>query len=478
MMKGALSDVTKAIGDTPIVKLNKVGAHLAPHVELYAKLEYMNPGGSVKDRIGCYMLEKAERDGRIKPGGTIIEATSGNTGMGLAITAAVKGYKCIFVMADKQSEEKRIALRSVGAQVVICPTKVEPEDPRSYYSVANRLAEETPNSLYMRQYWNPDNPEAHFVHTGPEIWEQTGGELDALVVAAGTGGTLVGNAKFLKSKKPAIKVVGVDPVGSIYYDLFHTGKWPKPHSYYVEGFGEDFMPSTMDIKAMDDCVQVNDKESFTMARRLIREEGLLCGGSSGSAVAGALKFAERIARERKEQAAAGKPVGEPFKVLVIIPDSSSRYLSKFLNDEWLKDAGLIDRGDTSGVVEDILQARKGDGISASPGDALGSVIDRMKKHGISQLPVIEPHRLVGLVSEVQVLNALVKGEATMKSPVGPLANLDEAAVVERDTALATLSQHFSRGKVAVVVDRSGEGGHDLAVVGLLTKIDLIEHMLR
>jgi cystathionine beta-synthase len=238
------------------------------------------------------------------------------------------------------------------------------------------------------------------------------------------------------------------------------------------------MPSTMDLKAMDDCVQVNDKESFTMARRLIREEGLLCGGSSGSAVAGALKFAERIARERKEQAAAGQPVGEPFKVLVIIPDSSSRYLSKFLNDEWLKDAGLIDRGDTSGVVDDILQKRGGDVISAAPGDALGSVIDRMKKHGISQLPVVEPQRLVGLVSEVQVLNALVKGEATMKSPVGPLANLDEAAVVERDTALATLSQHFSRGKVAVVVDRSGEAGHDLAVVGLLTKIDLIEHMLR
>ncbi len=472
MMKGARADVTKCIGHTPIVKLNKIGAHLAPHVELYGKLEYMNPGGSVKDRIGAYMLEKAEREGKIKPGGTIIEATSGNTGMGLAITAAVRGYKCIFVMADKQSEEKRSALRSVGAQVVICPTNVEPEDPRSYYSTAKRLAAETPNSLYMQQYWNPDNPEAHYTGTGPEIWNQTGGELDALVIAAGTGGTLVGNSRYLKEQKPSVKIVGVDPVGSIYYDLFHTGKWPKPHSYFVEGFGEDFMPTTMDLKAMDDCVQVNDKESFQMARRLIRDEGILCGGSSGSAVAGAIKFAERIKKERE---AAGV-VGEPYKVLIIIPDSSSRYLSKFLNDEWLKDAGLIDRDDgMSGVVDDILNKKRQQVISASPGDALGSVIDRMKTHGISQLPIVEPGKLLGLVSEVKVLNALVKGDATMKSPVGPLAELDEAAMVERDTTLQTLSMHFSRGKVAVVVDRAGGGVH---VVGLLTKIDLIEHMLK
>ena len=471
-MKGARSDVTKCIGDTPIVRLNKVGAHLAPHVELYAKLEYMNPGGSVKDRIGAYMLEKAERQGKIKPGGTIIEATSGNTGMGLAITAAVRGYKCIFVMADKQSEEKRIALRSVGAQVVICPTNVEPEDPRSYYSTAKRLAAETPNSLYMQQYWNPDNPEAHYVSTGPEIWNQTGGELDALVIAAGTGGTLVGNSRYLKERKPSVKIVGVDPVGSIYYDLFHTGKWPKPHSYFVEGFGEDFMPSTMDLTAMDDCVQVNDKESFQMARRLIRDEGLLCGGSSGSAVAGAIKFAERIKKERE----ASGVVGEPYKVLIIICDSSSRYLSKFLNDEWLKDAGLLERDDgMGGIVDDILQKKQQQVISAAPGDALGSVIDRMKTHGISQLPVVEPGKLLGLVSEVKVLNALVKGDATMKSPVGPLAELDEAAMVERDTTLQTLSQHFSRGKVAAVVDRVGGG---VNVVGLLTKIDLIEHMLK
>ena len=471
MMKGAKTDVTQCVGNTPIVKLNKVAAHLPPSVELYAKLEYMNPGASVKDRIGIYMLEKAERDGRIKPGGTIIEATSGNTGMGLAIAAAVKGYKCIFVMADKQSEEKRIGLRSVGAQVVICPTNVDPADPRSYYSVAKRLAEETPNSFYARQYWNPDNPEAHFVHTGPEIWNQTGGELDALVVAIGTGGTVVGNSKYLKSQKPEIKVIGVDPVGSIYYDLFHTGKWPKPHSYYVEGFGEDFMPDTMDLKTMDDVIQVNDRDSFMMARRLIREEGLLCGGSSGSAVAGAIKYAERLS-------AVPRTSSEPFKILVIIADSSSRYLSKFLNDEWLRDAGLLDREPAvAGTVDDIVKKKKPGAISATPTDALGVVIDLLKTHGISQLPVIDKDgRLTGLVSEVRILNALVHGEVTMKSPVGPLADINDAATVERDTPIATLAQHFAQGKIAVVLERTPDGKQQ--VLSLLTKIDLIEHMAR
>jgi cystathionine beta-synthase len=347
-MKGAKPSIIDAVGWTPIVKLNKVASHIKG-ANLYVKCEFMNPGGSVKDRIGIHMLEVAEREGKIKPGGTIIEATSGNTGMGLAIAAAVKGYKCIFVMADKQSEEKRIALRSVGAQVVICPTNVEPEDPRSYYSVAKRLVEETPNSFYAGQYWNPANPETHYLSTGPELWEQTGGELDVFICSIGTGGTVSGTSKYLKEKKPSIQVVGVDPIGSIYYEYFHTGTPGKAHTYYVEGIGEDFMPDTMNLKSMDDVVQVSDRESFTMARRLIREEGLLSGGSSGSAVAGAIKWAEKHALEPREK---------PLNIVVLLPDSSSRYLSKFLNDEWLRDAGFLDPEPVPGTVGDILERRQ------------------------------------------------------------------------------------------------------------------------
>lgn len=462
LMKGAKPSIIDAVGWTPIVKLNKVASHIKG-ANLYVKCEFMNPGGSVKDRIGIHMLEVAEREGKIKPGGTIIEATSGNTGMGLAIAAAVKGYKCIFVMADKQSEEKRIALRSVGAQVVICPTNVEPEDPRSYYSVAKRLVEETPNSFYAGQYWNPANPETHYLSTGPELWEQTGGELDVFICSIGTGGTVSGTSKYLKEKKPSIQVVGVDPIGSIYYEYFHTGTPGKAHTYYVEGIGEDFMPDTMNLKSMDDVVQVSDRESFTMARRLIREEGLLSGGSSGSAVAGAIKWAEKHALEPREK---------PLNIVVLLPDSSSRYLSKFLNDEWLRDAGFLDPEPVPGTVGDILERRQNGAsklITAKPDDALGSVVDRMKTHGISQLPVIDDGKLRGVVSEVRVLDALVKGEATMKSPAGSLASLDGVTTVKRETSLAELTRAFADGKIAVVLE--GE-----APVGLVTKIDLIEHM--
>lgn len=470
-MKGAQANITDAIGNTPIVKLNKVASHLKPYAHVYVKCEFMNPGGSVKDRIGVHMLDVAEKEGLIKPGGTIIEATSGNTGMGLAIAAAVRGYKCIFVMADKQSEEKRIALRSVGAQVVICPTNVEPEDPRSYYSVATRLADETPNSLYTRQYWNPANPETHYLTTGPEIWAQTEGELDAFVCSIGTGGTVSGISKYLKEQRADLPIVGVDPVGSIYYDLFHSGQMPKAHTYYVEGIGEDFMPGTMNMESMDDVMQVNDRESFMMARRLIREEGLLCGGSCGSAVAGALKWVEKRKAEDDKN---GIRRERPLQVLVLLPDSSSRYLSKFLNDEWLKDAGLLDPEPLQGAVQDLLLKKEGETASTlyttSPDAPLGSVVDMMKTHGISQLPVLENGELRGLVSEVRVLDALVKGEATMKSPVGPLASLDGASTVRRDTSLAQLTQALAGGNVGVVQDDAGQ------LIGLVTKIDLLEYV--
>jgi cystathionine beta-synthase len=458
LMQGAVATTLDTIGNTPIVKLNKVTNHA--NANIYVKCEFMNPGGSVKDRIGVHMVNQAEKDGLLKPGGTIIEATSGNTGMGLALVAATRGYKCIFVMADKQSEEKRIALRSVGAEVVICPTNVEPEDPQSYYSVADRLAEETPNSFYTRQYWNPANPETHYLTTGPEIWEQCGKELDVFVCSVGTGGTVSGVSRYLKEKNPNIKIVGVDPVGSIYYDLFHTGEMPKAHTYYVEGIGEDFMPGTMNLKSMDDIVQVTDRESFLMARRLIREEGLLCGGSCGSAVIGAMKYVEDM-----------KATDKKLNVLVLLPDASNRYLSKFLDDEWLKDAGLLEKEPSPGTVEELLSSRTTakELIWTNPKQDIGSVVDHMKTYGISQLPVLEDGRLVGLVSEVKVLDALVNGAATMKSPVGPLAAMDSVTTVTKSTSIPDLTARFAEGKTVVVIE-----GDD--VIGVLTQIDLIEHL--
>lgn len=319
----AKQNILEAIGQTPIVSLNSLAPHL--NINLYGKCEYLNPGGSIKDRIGLHMVNMAEKRGDLKPGGTIIEATSGNTGMGLAMAAALRGYKCIFVMADKQSKEKRLALESLGAKVVVCPTDVEPEDDRSYYQVAKRLARDTPNSFYASQYDNPDNPDAHFFSTGPEIHEQCGTSLDYIVLGIGTGGTVSGLARYLKPKNPQLKIVGVDPIGSVYYDLFYQGKMGEIKPYLIEGIGEDFVPKTMDLKSMDDVVQVGDEESFHMARKLVRSQGLLVGGSTGSAVLGAIKYFEQ------------NPPKEKKNVLVILVDSSSRYLSKYLDDQWMKE---------------------------------------------------------------------------------------------------------------------------------------------
>lgn len=321
-MHSAKKNILDAIGNTPIVKLNHVVGD-TPH-NLYVKCEFMNPGGSIKDRLSLHLINQAEARGNIKPGATIVEATSGNTGMGLALVAACRGYRCIFVMADKQSPEKIDALKSVGAEVHVCPTDVPAEDPRSYYSVAQRLVDDTPGAFYANQYHNPDNPDCHYQMTGPEIWEQCGSELDIFVCSIGTGGTVGGISKFIREQNPEIPIVGVDPKGSVYFDLFYTGEMPEPHTYLIEGIGEDFMPSTMDIKSMDDIVQVGDFESFEMARRLVKEEGLLCGASSGAAVLGALRYLDEH-----------PPRKAGSNVLVILPDAANRYASKHLNDEWM-----------------------------------------------------------------------------------------------------------------------------------------------
>jgi len=453
LMRGSVQTVLDAVGHTPIVRINKLAQHVK--ADIYCKLEFLNPGGSMKDRIGIHIVNQAEAQGQLKPGGTIVEATSGNTGMGLALVAAVRGYKCIFVMPDKQSEEKRAALRAVGAKVVICPTDVEPEDPRSYYSVSRRIAEETPGAFYANQYHNPANPDAHYTSTGPEIWEQTGGELDVFVSGMGTGGTLSGTGKYLKEKKASVKIIGVDPIGSLYYDLYKTGRMTTPHSYKVEGIGEDFVPSTMNLKILDDVIQVNDRESFAAARGLVKQEGFLCGGSAGSAVAGAIKYAEMS--------------GKKENILVLIPDSASRYLSKFLNDDWMRDNGLLGPEPSQGKVQDLLARRKKEElVTALADETVGEVIERMKTRSISQLPVMEGKKLVGIVNEVDILKFLVGNNGNMKARVGALAETGFATVAP-ESPVAFLSEHFNRGKVVLVLD-----GEKLA--GVITKIDLIDYM--
>lgn len=453
-------DVVKAIGNTPLVKLNKVARGV--RVQVYAKLEFLNPGGSVKDRIGLAMIERAERDGTLAPGGTIVEGTSGNTGVGLAIAAAIKGYKCIFVMPDKMSEEKIRLLRAFGARVVITPTAVEPDDPRSYYSVSKRLSEETPNTILAGQYWNPANPQAHYDSTGPEIWRQTQGKIDYLVCGMGTGGTITGTGKFLKEQNPDVKVIGVDPVGSLLYDTFKAGgKIPEgafPKVYKIEGIGEDFLPTALDLHYVDDVVQVGDREAFLMTRRLVREEGLFCGGSCGAAVAGALQYAKNLDADKL--------------VVVILPDSGSRYLSKIFNDDWMRENRLLDAPLTEGRVEELLAHKKMATVTAAKSDLKTDVIARMKQYNISQLPVVESDgRYAGMITEVDLLNHLLASDHKHEADetIEDIIDRESAEVIGPETSLAVLSEVFRHGKVAVVCETD-------KVTGIVSKIDLIEYL--
>ncbi|GAB4122784.1 MAG: cystathionine beta-synthase [Roseiflexaceae bacterium] len=442
--------ILEAIGNTPLVRLPRVSQGVRG--SLLAKVEFLNPGGSVKDRIGIAMIEAAEREGRLKPGGTIVEGTSGNTGVGLAIAAAIKGYKCIFVMPDKMSDEKIRLLRAFGARVVITPTAVEPDDPRSYYSVSKRLSEETPNAILAGQYWNPANPEAHYRSTGPELWQQTGGKIKAFVAGMGTGGTISGTARYLKEQNPDIKVIGVDPIGSLLHHYFRTREMGPAFGYKVEGVGEDFLPTTLDFDMIDDVVQVNDREAFTMTRRMVREEGLFCGGSCGLAVAGALKWMRSA------------NLNDDDLVVVLLPDSGSRYLSKVFDDNWMRENGFLEQA----TVADLLETRPRELISASHDMSVEAAIRLMKTHGISQLPVLDDQRaLHGLISESDLLDYLLNGGA-MGHTINDL-HAHEVTTVDPAMSIDELRSTFKDSPAAVVVDAG-------VVQGIVTKIDVIDYL--
>jgi len=455
-MHGALEDITKAVGNTPIIRLNKVTKDLPAGIEVYVKCEYLNPGGSHKDRLAWNLLRRAEEAG-LQPGGTIVEATSGNTGASLALLAAVRGYKCIFVMPDKMSQEKVSHLRAFGAKVVMCPTAVDADDPRSYYKVSRRIADETPNSFYANQYHNPANPESHYLWTGPELWKQTKGDLDVFVAGLGTGGTVSGTGQYLKEKKPDLKILGVDPVGSLYYDFVKSNRITKPFAYKVEGIGEDFFPTTMNLKILDDIVRVDDKECFLMTRALTREEGLFVGGSGGAAVAGAIKWA----RTRKG----------PLKILVFLADGGQKYVSKIFNDDWMREHGFLDDTPGLGTVADILHMHPKRKIVTTTSTAkVKDVIATLKQLGISQLPVVDKGKLRGIISEVDLLRHMVSGPKTASSSIAALLEGDYATVTP-DTKVELLQNVLADARAALVTDRE-------AVVGIITKIDLIEFLAK
>jgi len=446
--------ILEAVGHTPLVRLNRIAKDLPP--QIYIKAEFLNPGGSVKDRIGITMIDDAERRGLLKPGGTIIEGTSGNTGMGLALVAAVRGYKCVFTTTDKQSKEKVDLLKALGAEVIVCPTAVEPEDPRSYYSVAKKLAREIPNSYYPNQYDNPMNPEAHYCTTGPEIWEDSEGKITHFVCGMGTGGTISGVGKFLKEKNPNIKIVGVDPYGSLYYDFVKTGQTIKAKTYVVEGIGEDFFPTTMNLKILDDIIQVNDEECFVVARRLARMEGIFTGGSGGGCLSGAL----RLARDLRPS---------DF-VVALLPDTGMRYLSKVYNDEWMRERGYVDAAVHITAAE-VVNAKHKAGkvrelVVARPYQTVFHALKTMQEQDISQIPVFEENTPIGTIYEDQILNLALQGKDLRKLVVrevmsSPLPQVPKTAPVERVTHI------LSHENPAVFVDM-GNSHYEI-----LTKYDLM-----
>jgi cystathionine beta-synthase len=456
MMHGAKKNILEAIGWTPIVKLNKVITGVES--EIYVKLEFMNPGGSSKDRIGGFIMDRAIAAGKLKPGGTIIEGTSGNTGVGLAMWAAVNGYKCVFVMADKQSIEKVNNLKAFGAKVVVCPTDVEPDDPRSYYSVSKRLAETIPNSYYVNQYDNLWNRETHVATTGPEIYEQTKGDFDIYMAGVGTGGTITGVSMYLKSKMPKLKTVGVDVEGSIVAQFARTGDLSGARSYVIEGIGEDFIPGNYDFKYIDDWVVVGDRESFIMTRALLKQEGIYTGGSGGAAVVGAIKYA--------------KTLKEPKKILVVLPDSGNRYASKIFNDEWMISKGYTDSS-FNVIIKDLLHDLNRESqkvISITDHANIGDAVKLMEQMNVSQLPVVSDGVIKGVLSENALLRPLFNGEFSLTDSVS-LAYSNKYKVVDINDLLSNVADSLLNKDVVLVTEKG-------QLVNLLTNIDILNFIAK
>ncbi|AWH85197.1 cystathionine beta-synthase [Flavobacterium album] len=444
-------NILGTIGNTPMVKLNKITEGIDALV--LAKVETFNPGNSVKDRMAVKMIEDAEADGRLKPGGTIIEGTSGNTGMGLALCAIVKGYKLICVISDKQSKEKMDILRAVGAKVVVCPTDVEPTDPRSYYSVSKRLAEETPNSWYVNQYDNLSNAKAHYEQTGPEIWEQTEGKITHFVVGVGTGGTISGVAKYLKEKNPNVKCWGIDTYGSVFKKYHETGIFDENeiYSYITEGIGEDILPKNVDFSLIDGFTKVTDKDAAVYTRKLALEEGIFVGNSAGAAIKGLLQLKDEF---------------RPDDVVVVLfHDSGSRYVGKMFNDDWMRERGFLDEEITK--AEDLIKDHADKPLVIVRTEELVShAIERLRKYKISQIPVIDTHGFVGSVDETDLFRSYVEDKDIAEKPIREVMG-KPYPIVQKNTSIEEISKLINKDNQAVLVDL-GNGKHHI-----ITKHDII-----
>ena len=444
--------VLDIIGNTPLIKINRI-AHDIPALVL-VKLETVNPGHSIKDRMAVKMLEDAEKAGKIKPGGTIIECTSGNTGMGLAIAACVKGYKSIFTTSDKQSKEKIDLLKAMGSEVIVCPTNVEPSDPRSYYSIAEKLSKEIPNSFWCNQYDNLSNRQAHYESTGPEIWEQTEGKITHLVVGVGTGGTISGTSKYLKEQNPNIKVMGIDTYGSVFKKYHETGVFDEKeiYPYITEGIGEDILPKNVDFSLIDHFEKVSDKDGALMARRLAKEEGILLGYSAGSAFAGLLQLKDQFKKEDV--------------VVVIIHDHGSRYVGKIFNDDWMRERGFIE---AEIKVKDVISSKQDKRfITVKKTDTVHQVFQLMKDNDISQLPVMEEAEIIGSITESAVLAYLL--DNPLQHSVKPIEHIMGAPfpIVDEELPCRNLSRYISKMIPAVVArDKAGS-------LHILTQYDIIQ----